>query len=92
MATGTILSCKQPAPRAPQTLIPENRRGYPRVVAFAQTNAGKIAMLGCAAVLFYVRGVRDPVVIIVLAAIFFLPRHTWTLMAISGIYWMPLQW
>jgi hypothetical protein len=87
MATRT-LPLPAPAQPAPQTLIPRIEVD-PRVVAFAQTTAGKIAMLACAAALFYVRGVRDPVVILVLAAIFFLPRHTWTLMAISGIYWMP---
>lgn len=83
-----ILPLHSPAERAPQTLIPRIEAN-PRVVAFAQTAAGKIAMLACAAVLFYFRGVRDPVVIAVLAGIFFLPQHTWTLMALSGIYWMP---
>jgi len=87
MATHTI-PLQAPAQRAPQTLIPRIEAD-PRIVAFAQTTAGKIAMLACAAVLFYVRGVRDPVVIVVLAGIFLLPRHTWTLMAISGIYWIP---
>jgi D-alanyl-lipoteichoic acid acyltransferase DltB (MBOAT superfamily) len=87
MATHT-LPLQAPVQGAPQTLIPRIGTN-PRVVAFAQTTAGKIAMLACAAVLFYVRGVRDPAVIIVLAGIFFLPRHTWTLMAISGIYWIP---
>jgi len=76
------------APRVPQTLIPRIDTD-PRVVAFAQTNAGKLAMLASAAVLLYFRGVRDPVVIAVLAGIFFLPRHAWTLMAIGGIYWIP---
>ena len=87
MATHTLL-LQEPAQPAPQTLIPRIEAD-PRVVAFAQTAAGKIAMLACAAALFYVRGVRDPLVIIVLAGIFFLPQHTWTFMAISGIYWMP---
>jgi hypothetical protein len=87
MATHTF-PLQAPAQRAPQTLIPRIETD-PRIVAFAQTAAGKIAMLACAAVLFYFRGVRDPVVIMVLAGIFFLPRHTWTLMAISGIYWIP---
>jgi hypothetical protein len=87
MATHT-LPLQAPLQGAPQTLIPRIEAN-PRVVAFAQTAAGKIAMLACAAVLFYVRGVRDPVVIVVLAGIFFLPQHTWTLMAISGIYWIP---
>ena len=87
MATHS-LSLHAPAQPAPQTLIPRIEAD-PRVVAFAQTAPGKIAMLACAAVLFYVRGVRDPVVLVVLAGIFFLPRHTWTLMAIGGIYWMP---
>jgi D-alanyl-lipoteichoic acid acyltransferase DltB (MBOAT superfamily) len=87
MATHT-LPLQAPVQGAPQTLIPRIDT-TPRVVAFAQTTAGKIAMLACAAVLFYVRGVRDPVVIVVLAGIFFLPRHTWSLMAISGIYWIP---
>jgi hypothetical protein len=83
-----ILPLQAPAQPAPQTLIPRIETD-PRVVAFAQTTGGKIAMLASAAVLFYVRGVRDPVVMVVLAGIFFLPRHTWTLMAISGIYWIP---
>jgi hypothetical protein len=87
MATYT-LPLQAPAQRKPQTLIPRIETD-PRVVAFAQTTAGKIAMLACAAVLFYIRGVRDPVLIVVLAGLFFLPRHTWTLMAISGIYWIP---
>jgi hypothetical protein len=87
MATQT-LSLHAPAHRAPQTLIPKIEAD-PRVVAFAQTTAGKIAILASAAVLFYFRGVRDPIVVAVLAGIIFLPRHTWTLMAIGGIYWMP---
>ena len=87
MATHT-LPLQAPAQRLPQTLIPRIETD-PRIVAFAQTTPGKLAMLACAAAMFYVRGVRDPVVIIVLAAIFFLPQHTWTLMALSGIYWMP---
>jgi hypothetical protein len=87
MATHT-LPLQAPAPRLAQTLIPRIDTD-PRVVAFAQTVAGKIAMLACATAMFYFRGVRDPVVIIVLAGIFFLPQHTWTLMAISGVYWIP---
>ncbi len=87
MAT-QIISLPAPDQRASQALIPKIEAD-PRIVAFAQTTAGKIAMLACAAVLFYVRGVRDPVFIAVLAGILFLPRHTWTVMAIGGIYWMP---
>ena len=71
MATETI-SLHAPARRASQTLIPRIDDD-PRFVAFAQTNIGKLAMLACATVLFYFRGVRDPVLIIVLAGIFFLP-------------------
>jgi hypothetical protein len=87
MATQTV-SLNTTARPLPQKLIPRIETD-PRVVAFVQTIAGKFAMLAVAAVLFYFRGVRDPIVIIVLAGIFFLPQHTWTLMAISGIYWMP---
>jgi hypothetical protein len=87
MATQT-LPLNSPAPRAAQTLIPRID-GDPRVVAFAQTTAGKLAMLACAAVLFYFRGVRDPLVMVVMAGIFFLPRHVWALMALGGIYWIP---
>jgi len=82
------LPLRSPAERVPQTLIPRIEND-PRVIAFAQTTAGKMAMLATATGLFYIRGVRDPVVIAVLAGIFFLPQHTWTLMGISGIYWMP---
>ena len=82
------LPLQSPPERTPQTLIPRIDAD-PHVIAFAQTTAGKIAMLATASGLFYVRGVRDPVLILVLAGIFFLPRHTWTLMAIGGIYWMP---
>src|SRR5580658_8981064 len=82
------LPLRSPAERTPQTLIPRIETD-PRVLAFVQTTAGKIAMLATAAVLFYIRGVRDPVVIAVLAGIFFLPRHTWTWMGIGGLYWMP---
>jgi hypothetical protein len=87
MATQT-LPLNSPAPRIAQTLIPRIDTD-PRVVAFAQTTAGKLAMLACAATMFYFRGVRDPLVTLVLAGIFFLPRHAWTLMAIGGIYWIP---
>lgn len=87
MATDA-LPLSAPAPRVPQTLIPRIDAD-PRVVAFAQTSAGKLAMLATAAVLFYFRGVRDPLVIVLLAGIFFVPRHTWTLMALGGIYWIP---
>src|SRR5271170_2502596 len=88
MATQTV-PLSSPAPgRVAQTLIPRIDAD-PRVIAFAQTTAGKLTMLASAAVLFYFRGVRDPLVIIVLAGIFFLPQHAWALMAISGIYWIP---
>ncbi len=87
MATQT-LPLNSPAQRVPQTLIPRIDAD-PRIVAFAQTTGGKLAMLACASVLFYFRGVRDPVVIAILAGIFFLPRHTWTLMAIGGMCWIP---
>jgi hypothetical protein len=88
MATQT-LPLNPPTPgRVAQTLIPRIDAD-PRVVAFAQTTSGKLAMLASAAVLFYFRGVRDPLVIIILAGIFFLPRHAWALLAIGGIYWIP---
>jgi hypothetical protein len=88
MATQT-LPLNSPAPGSlAQTLIPRIDAD-PRVVAFAQTAAGKLAILAAAAVLFYFRGVRDPLVIIVLTGILFLPRHAWALMAIGGIYWIP---
>jgi hypothetical protein len=74
MATHT-LPLPAPTQGPSQTLIPRVDAD-PRVVAFAQTTGGKIAMLACAAILFYFRGVRDPVVLIVLAGIFFLPRYT----------------
>ncbi len=86
MATQTF-SLPAPAPRA-QPLIPKIEAD-PRIVAFAQTTSGKLAMLACVAPLFFIRGVRDPVFIAILAGILFLPRHTWTLMAIGGVYWMP---
>jgi hypothetical protein len=86
MATHT-LPLQAPAQGPSQTLIPRIDAD-PRFVAFAQTTGGKIAMLACAAILFYFRGVRDPVVTIVLAGIFFLPRYTWPLMAVSGLYFM----
>lgn len=87
MATQT-LPLNTPAPPAAQTIIPRIDAN-PRVVAFAQTTAGKLAMLASAGVLFYFRGVRDPLMVILLAGIFFLPRHTWAFMAIGGIYWIP---
>jgi hypothetical protein len=88
MATQTFPLNSALQGRVAQTLIPRIDAD-PRVVAFAQTTAGKLAMLASAAVLFYFRGVRDPLVIILLAGIFFLPRHAWALMAIGGIYWIP---
>jgi hypothetical protein len=87
MATET-LPLRSAAPRTAQTLIPRIDAD-PRVVAFAQTTAGKLAMLACAAVLFYFRGVRDPLVIPILAGIFFLPKYSWALMAVGGVYWIP---
>jgi hypothetical protein len=88
MATQAFPLNSAPPVRAAQTLIPRIDAD-PRVVAFAQTTAGKLAMLASAAVLFYFRGVRDPLGIVILAGIFFMPRYTWALMAIGGIYWIP---
>jgi hypothetical protein len=88
MATQT-LPLSSPAPgRVAQTLIPRIDAD-PRVIAFAQTTAGKLTMLACAVVLFYFRGVRDPLVPIALAGILFLSQYRWALMAISGVYWIP---
>src|SRR5580693_1983171 len=87
MATQTFPQ-PSPAVRLPQTLLPQIDAN-PRIVAFAQTAAGKLAILATAAALFYVRGVRDPVFIAILGGILFLPQYAWTLMAIGGCYWMP---
>lgn len=76
-----------------QTLVPRIDRD-PRIVAFAQTIPGKLAILACAAALFAVRGVLHPGVFIILAGISLLPEYRWLLMAVSGLCWIPslVEW
>lgn len=87
MATQTI-ALGSPPRTLPQTLIPRIDAD-PRIVAFAQTTGGKIAILASAGGLFYVRGVRDPSALLVLAGIIFMPQRRWMLMALGGMYWLP---
>lgn len=81
-----VLPLHVPAER--QTLIPRIERNQ-RMVAFAQTAPGKLAILAGAAALFEVRGVLQPWIMIVLAAISFAPRYRWVLMAAGGVLWIP---
>ncbi len=80
-------------PAAPQTLIPRIERDS-RIIAFAQTIPGKLAILACAAAIFGLRGVLQPGVIIILAGISLLPEYRWLLMTVGGLCWIPsiVEW
>ncbi len=73
---------------APQTLIPKIEADR-RILAFAQTVPGKIAILTCAAALFYIRGAFSWGAMAALSAITFFPAHRWIWMSIAGILWIP---
>jgi len=82
------LLLKPAAGRARWRLIPQVDRDD-RIVSFAQTAAGKIAILAFASALFYVRGVLHPSFMVFLAALSLLPRYRWTILAIAGSWFSP---
>jgi hypothetical protein len=71
-----------------QTQIPKIEANR-RILSFAQTAPGKIAILACAAGLFYARGAFSLGAMAALSAIAFFPAYRWLWMSIAGVLWIP---
>lgn len=78
-----------PAPPAGRPALIPRIDCDPRIVAFAQTAQGKVAILAVSAALLAVRGMLHPGFLLVVAGISFLPKYRWQFMAVSGLCWIP---